>query len=63
MNPVQRNADFVAVLNRAGMLIFLTPRLDRLIARLLAVTDKRKVIEILAEHETEIFVRSPKPPS
>ena len=47
--------NFVAVLNRAGMLIFLTPRLDRLIARLLAVTDKRKVIEILAEHETEIL--------
>jgi len=35
-------------------LIFLTPRLDRLISRLLALTDQSEVPELLAEYDTEI---------
>ena len=35
-------------------LIFLTPRLDRLISRRLLLTDQSEVAEILAEHDTEI---------
>lgn len=35
-------------------LIFLTPRLDRLIARLMALTDHALVPAVLAEHDTVI---------
>lgn len=35
-------------------LIFLTPRLDRLISKLLSLTDDSQVPAILAEHDTEM---------
>lgn len=35
-------------------LIFLTPRLDRLIARLLALSDDALIPQVLAEHDTTI---------
>ena len=34
-------------------LIFLTPRMDRLIAKLLALTDPALIPQVLAEHDTE----------
>jgi Cupin domain len=36
-------------------LIFLTPRLDRLISRLLALTDQSQLRRVLTQHDTEIL--------
>jgi hypothetical protein len=35
-------------------LIFLTPSIDRLISRLLTLTDQSRIPQVLAEHDTEI---------